>query len=124
MGPGQNSISFFGQFGKEDAILCLVSGGSSSLLCLPRPGITLSRKRAAVQKLMASGNAVLTEHTIYSDSPPQNTVMKGDVIQATNERWHRATCHPNTGSCTRLAMTPRNKEGQVHYFQTDQPPGN
>ncbi len=37
---------------------------------------------AEAQKLMASGNAVLTEHTIYSDSPPQNTVMKGDVIQA------------------------------------------
>ena len=32
---------------------------------------------------MASGGAVLTEHTIYSDSPPQNTVMKGDQIQAT-----------------------------------------
>ena len=48
----------------------------------------------------------------------------GDVIQATNERWHRATCHPNSGSCTRLAMTPRFKEGQIHYFQTDQPPGN
>jgi mannose-6-phosphate isomerase-like protein (cupin superfamily) len=48
----------------------------------------------------------------------------GDVIQANDERWHRATCHPNTGACTRLAMTPRNKEGQVHYFQTDQPPGN
>jgi lipopolysaccharide export system protein LptA len=38
---------------------------------------------AEAQKLMASGGAVLTEHTIYSDSPPQNTVMKGDVIQAT-----------------------------------------
>ncbi|MGB9415645.1 MAG: LptA/OstA family protein [Acidobacteriaceae bacterium] len=38
---------------------------------------------AEAQKLMASGNAVLTEHTIYSDSPPQNTVMKGDIIQAT-----------------------------------------
>ena len=38
---------------------------------------------AEAQKLMASGNAVLTEHTIYSDSPPQNTVMKGDLIQAT-----------------------------------------
>jgi mannose-6-phosphate isomerase-like protein (cupin superfamily) len=48
----------------------------------------------------------------------------GDVIQATNERWHRATCHPDSGSCTRLAMTPRFKEGQIHYFQTDQPPGN
>lgn len=38
---------------------------------------------AEAEKLMASGNAVLTEHTIYSDSPPQNTVMKGDLIQAT-----------------------------------------
>jgi mannose-6-phosphate isomerase-like protein (cupin superfamily) len=48
----------------------------------------------------------------------------GDVINANEERWHRATCEPNAGTCTRLAMTPRNKEGQVHYFQTDQPPGN
>ncbi len=38
---------------------------------------------AEAQKLIASGGAVLTEHTIYSDSPPQNTVMKGDTIQAT-----------------------------------------
>jgi lipopolysaccharide export system protein LptA len=38
---------------------------------------------AEAQKLVASGGAVLTEHTIYSDSPPQNTVMKGQVIQAT-----------------------------------------
>jgi lipopolysaccharide export system protein LptA len=38
---------------------------------------------AEAQKLMASGGAVLTEHTIYSDSRPQNTVMKGAVIQAT-----------------------------------------
>jgi mannose-6-phosphate isomerase-like protein (cupin superfamily) len=55
---------------------------------------------------------------------PLVTGQVGDVIHATNERWHRATCHPNAGICTRLAMTPRNKEGQVHYFQTDQPPGN
>jgi len=48
----------------------------------------------------------------------------GDVIMAPNERWHRATCTPNTGPCTRLAMTPRLKEGQVHYFQVDAPAGN
>ena len=48
----------------------------------------------------------------------------GDLIQVANERWHRATCAPGTGSCTRLAMTPRNREGQVHYFQVDTPPGN
>ena len=44
---------------------------------------------AEAQKLIASGGAVLTEHTIYSDSPPQNTVMKGDTIQA-NLREGRA----------------------------------
>ena len=48
----------------------------------------------------------------------------GDVIQASNERWHRASTHPASGPSTRLAMTPRLKEGQIHYFQTDQPPGN
>jgi len=42
----------------------------------------------------------------------------GDVVHAPNERWHRATFH-GTGMATRLAITPRNKEGQVHYFQTD-----
>ena len=52
------------------------------------------------------------------------TGQLGDVIMVPNERWHRATTHPNSGTSTRLAMTPRYKEGQIHYFQTDQPPGN
>jgi len=48
----------------------------------------------------------------------------GDLINANEERWHRATSCPNTGESIRMAITPRSKEGQVHYFQTDQPPGN
>jgi len=48
----------------------------------------------------------------------------GDVINANEERWHRATSCPNTGRSIRMALTPRSKEGQVHYYQTDQPPGN
>ena len=40
----------------------------------------------------------------------------GDVVQAPNERWHRATFH-GTEMATRLAITPRLKEGQVHYMQ-------
>jgi hypothetical protein len=44
----------------------------------------------------------------------------GDVINANEERWHRATSCPNTGKSIRMAMTPRSKEGQVHYFQVDQ----
>ncbi len=39
--------------------------------------------RAEAEKLTASGGAVLTEHTIYSNSAPQNTVMKGERIEAT-----------------------------------------
>ena len=42
----------------------------------------------------------------------------GDVVQAPNERWHRATSRA-PGTATRLAITPRNKEGQVHYWQPD-----
>lgn len=42
----------------------------------------------------------------------------GDVIQAPNERWHRATSRA-PGIATRLAITPRNKEGQVHYWQPE-----
>ena len=42
----------------------------------------------------------------------------GDVVFAPNERWHRATFH-GTGMATRLAITPRLKEGQVHYMQVN-----
>jgi lipopolysaccharide export system protein LptA len=53
--------------------------GSSVVIDL----VPTAQGHAEAQNLMASGGAVLTEHTIYSDSRPQNTVMKGDVIQAT-----------------------------------------
>jgi hypothetical protein len=42
----------------------------------------------------------------------------GDVIQAPNERWHRATPRA-PGTATRLAITPRTKERRVHYSQPD-----
>ena len=57
---------------------------------------------------------------------PQQEIARaplGDVINANEERWHRATSCPNTGKSIRMAMTPRSKEGQVHYFQVEQPRG-
>jgi lipopolysaccharide export system protein LptA len=42
-----------------------------------------SKGRAEAQKLLADGGAVLTEHTVYSHSAPQTTVMKGETIEAT-----------------------------------------
>ena len=49
------ALRFFREFGAGDAVVCLVSGGASSLLALPRPGVTLASKRAAVRELAASG---------------------------------------------------------------------
>jgi len=49
------AIRFVEGFAPEDAIVCLVSGGASSLLALPRPGITLARKRRAVDALSRAG---------------------------------------------------------------------
>jgi mannose-6-phosphate isomerase-like protein (cupin superfamily) len=54
------------------------------------------------------------------EGEPIVTGTVGDVVHAPNERWHRATFH-GTGMATRLAITPRNKEGQVHYLQPDAP---
>jgi hypothetical protein len=35
----------------------------------------------------------------------------GDLINANEERWHRATTCPNTGRSIRMAITPRSKQG-------------
>lgn len=54
------------------------------------------------------------------EGEPLVTGTVGDVVHAPDERWYRATFHGN-GMAPRLAITPRNKEGQVHYFQPNAP---
>ncbi|HEX2134978.1 MAG TPA: glycerate kinase [Microvirga sp.] len=41
--------------GPDDLVLCLISGGGSSLLALPAPGLTLADKQAVNKALLASG---------------------------------------------------------------------
>ena len=55
----RRALRFFREFGEGDVLLCLVSGGTSSLLALPRPGMTLSEKRRRVWALAASGASIL-----------------------------------------------------------------
>jgi hydroxypyruvate reductase len=55
----RRALSFFSRFEKEDAILCLVSGGTSSLLCLPRPGVSLAEKKRRVRSLARSGASIV-----------------------------------------------------------------
>jgi hydroxypyruvate reductase len=49
--------------GPEDFVLCLISGGGSSLLCLPGEGLTLADKQAINRALLASG-APITEMNV------------------------------------------------------------
>lgn len=42
----------------DDLVLCLISGGGSSLLALPAPGITLADKQAVNRALLRSGAAI------------------------------------------------------------------
>jgi glycerate 2-kinase len=59
LAAARRAIRFFASFGPEDAILCLVSGGASSLLALPRRGVTLGQKRSAVERLASRGASIL-----------------------------------------------------------------
>lgn len=49
------ALEFFRGFDKDDLVLALVSGGTSSLLCLPRRGVTLAEKRERVRRAMEKG---------------------------------------------------------------------
>src|SRR5437773_6947912 len=55
----RRALEYFAGFGPQDVILCLISGGTSSLLTLPRSGITLEAKRRAVRRLMRSGASIV-----------------------------------------------------------------
>ncbi len=55
----RRAIRFFEGFGKDDVILCLVSGGASSLVALPRAGLTLAEKRLRVRRLAEAGASIL-----------------------------------------------------------------
>ncbi|NQV87039.1 MAG: glycerate kinase [Woeseiaceae bacterium] len=44
--------------GADDTVVCLISGGGSSLLCLPADGVTLAEKQAITSQLLRSGAAI------------------------------------------------------------------
>jgi hydroxypyruvate reductase len=48
-------LDMVSDLGAEDTVVCLLSGGGSSLLCAPAPGITLEEKQARTAELLRSG---------------------------------------------------------------------
>lgn len=62
----------------DDTVVCLLSGGGSSLLCAPAPGITLEEKQARTKELLRSGAAI---HEI-NEARRQLSAVKGGKLAA------------------------------------------
>src|SRR5690349_12404439 len=54
----QRMLSLVGDLGPDDVVLCLISGGGSSLLALPIGGLTLADKQAVNRALLKSGASI------------------------------------------------------------------
>src|SRR5206468_3500076 len=50
--------------GREDQLICLISGGGSALLTLPAPGLTLPDKQAVTRALLRSGATIGEINTV------------------------------------------------------------
>jgi glycerate 2-kinase len=77
------ALRFFESFGRGDVILCLVSGGASSLVALPRPGISLVAKRRAVRELARSGASIVAVNRLRTSL---SAVKGGRLGRATRAR--------------------------------------
>jgi hydroxypyruvate reductase len=57
-------LDLAGGAGPDDLVLCLISGGGSSLLALPAKGLTLADKQAVNKALLASGADIAQMNTV------------------------------------------------------------
>ena len=72
-------LSAVAELGADDLLLCLISGGGSSLLALPAPGITLADKQAVNRILLRSGASI---HDINSVRKHLSAIKGGRLAAA------------------------------------------
>ncbi len=83
--------------GADDFVLCLVSGGGSSLLPLPAQGLTLQDKQAISRALLASGASISEMNTVRRHL----SRIKGGRLAA--------ACHPARVLSLLISDVPRDR---------------
>ena len=71
---------FFASFHASELILCLISGGTSSLMAKPRPGLSLHEKCRTIRRLASSGASIVELNRLRSRL---SSVKAGRLGQAT-----------------------------------------
>jgi len=77
------ALEFFAGFGSNDLLVCLISGGTSSLMAKPRDGLSLGEKRNAIRRLAASGASIVELNRLRSRL---SSVKGGRLGRATKAR--------------------------------------
>jgi hydroxypyruvate reductase len=54
----EDILALVSNLSADDTVICLISGGGSSLLCLPAAGVSLAEKQAITSALLKSGAAI------------------------------------------------------------------
>lgn len=63
-GAATRILGLVREAGKDDLVLCLISGGGSALLALPAPGLTLADKQTVTRALLRSGATISEINTL------------------------------------------------------------
>jgi hydroxypyruvate reductase len=71
-------LDLVSDLGPETTVVCLLSGGGSSLLCAPAPGITLEQKKAMTAELLKSGAPI---HEINARRRELSAVKGGKLAE-------------------------------------------
>ncbi|MEG0881267.1 MAG: glycerate kinase [Janthinobacterium sp.] len=101
MQAARRMLDLVGNLQADDTVLCLISGGGSSLLALPLDGITLADKQAMNRALLASGATIGEMNCVRRHL----SAIKGGRLAA--------ACHPAQVVTLAISDVPGDKLGDI-----------
>ena len=101
MDAARRMLELVGNLHADDTVLCLISGGGSSLLALPLDGISLEDKQALNRALLASGATIGEMNCVRRHL----SAIKGGRLAA--------ACHPAQVITLAISDVPGDKLGDI-----------